>query len=185
MAFRSDVADVIGTTVSPAEPSAFLRALVDAAADRADAARRALDDPAAEALDTYLSSVTGEAKTVSEQLAGADFGSFDVLRPALDFNYSWKLYTGRRLLAEWEEDDIPPAARDAIEDLVTVLELFGPAREHVKTLYFQWDLSNLSRMLLLTAIPALAVAVGTLAFFDPATTTGATFGLDQIGRAHV
>jgi hypothetical protein len=178
MAFRADIADAVGLAVSPAEPAAFLKALVDAAAERADAVRTALDEPAADDLDAYLSSVTDNASDVSEQLAGVDFGTFDVLRPALDFNYSWKLYAGRHILAE-RSDSLPPAARDALEDLVTVLELFGPAREHVKTLYFQWELSNLSRVLLLTAVPALAVAVGTLAFFEPATTTGATLGLDH------
>ncbi|TQR22524.1 hypothetical protein C9J85_17460 [Haloferax sp. wsp5] len=28
---------------------------------------------------------------------------------------------------------------DSLAELVETLELFGPAREHVKTLYFQWD----------------------------------------------
>ncbi len=178
MAFRADVADAVGVAVSPAEPSAFLRALVDTAADRADAVRAALDDPAEDELDAYLSSVTENAGVVSDHLVGADFGTFDVLRAALDFNYSWKLYAARRILAE-QGEDLPSAARDAFADLVDVLELFGPAREHVKTLYFQWELSNLSSMLLLTAIPALSVAVGTLAFFDPGTTTGATLGVDH------
>ncbi|MEF8774349.1 MAG: hypothetical protein V5A37_06495 [Halobacteriales archaeon] len=178
MDFRADVADAVGIVVSPAEPSAFLRALVDAAAERANAVRAALDDPADEALDAYLSSVTENAAAASERLAGAEFGTFGVLRPALDFNYSWKLYAGRRLLAE-QGETLPPAARDALEDLVEVLELFGPAREHVKTLYFQWELSNLSRVLLLSAIPALTVAITALVFFDPATTTGATLGLDH------
>jgi hypothetical protein len=178
MTFRADVADVVGVAVSPAEPSAFLRALVDAAAERANAVRATLDDPADEALETYLSSVTDNAAAASEGLAGAEFGTFDVLRAALDFNYSWKLYAGRRLLAD-QGETLPPAARDALEDLVEVFELFGPAREHVKTLYFQWELSNLSRVLLLSAIPALSVAIGALVFFDPATTTGATLGVDN------
>jgi len=35
MAFREDVADTIGTDVSPAEPSAFLRSLVRATGEQA------------------------------------------------------------------------------------------------------------------------------------------------------
>lgn len=52
---------------------------------------------------------------------------------ALDYNYSWKIYAGGRLGEECA-DELPEDARGAPDSLVDVLELFGPAREHFKTL---------------------------------------------------
>jgi len=182
MSFRADVADAVDTAVSPAEPSAFLRSLVRATGEQARAVREAADGhdlPAGtdDRLASYLDSVTGNAEGVADRLEGATFGAFDVVRAALDYNYSWKVYAGRQLRAT---HDLPAAVDDRLADLVATLELFGPAREHFKTLYFQWELSNLSRTLLYAAVPALSVAVASLLFFDPQGVGGSLFGVPLV-----
>ncbi len=78
---------------------------------------------------------------------------------ALNYNYSWKLYAARRIRAE-NADRLTEAAHRAFDDLVDALELFGPAREQFKTLYFQWALVDLSRTMLYASVPALLTAVG-------------------------
>jgi len=181
MAFREDVADTIGTDVSPAEPSAFLRSLVRTTGERADDLSATLEaDSLSEELEdllsTYLDSVSGNADTVADQLDGANFGEFDVLKAALDYNYSWKLYAGRRI-GEAYADQLSADALERLDRLVEALRLFGPAREHFKTLYFQWELSNLSRALLYVSIPALAVTIGSLLFLDPRDFAGLTLGV--------
>jgi len=181
MEFREDAADAIGTPLSPAEPSAFLRSLVRATGEQAYDVEDALDadslsEELTELLSTYLDSVTGNADTVADQLEGANFGEFDVLKSALDYNYSWKLYAGRRI-SEAYADQLSADALDRLDRLTEALELFGPAREHFKTLYFQWELSNLSRALLYVSIPALAVTIGSLLFLKPQEFTGVTLGV--------
>jgi len=181
MAFRDDVADVIGTGISPAEPSAFLRSLVRATGEQASDIAEMLDDDAlgeelTELLSTYLDSITGNAETVTDQLEGANFGEFDVLKAALNYNYSWKLYAGRRI-NEAYADQLPEGAVEKLDRLNRTLELFGPAREHFKTLYFQWELSNLSRTLLYVSIPALAMTISSLLFLNPADFAGLTLGV--------
>ncbi|MEF8841286.1 MAG: hypothetical protein V5A62_06615 [Haloarculaceae archaeon] len=173
MSFRDDVADALGVPVSPAEPSAFLRALVDLSADRTRAVRDAVDSPDDE-LRALLDSTEGNAETVSEGLDGATFGGFDVLSSALDFNYSWKLYAARRALAERGADDPAP---EPLEGLVEVLRLFGPAREHFKTLYFQSELVGLSRAVLAAALPSLVVTVAALSFVDVPLLSGTVLGV--------
>jgi len=173
MSFREDVAGVLGEAVSPAEPSAFLRALVDRAGDRAGAVREAVGTPD-EDLRTLLDSTEENADRVSAGLADATFGEFDVLSAALDFNYSWKLYAARRALARLDGDD--PAV-DPLEGLIEALELFGPAREHFKTLYFQAELIALSRAVLAVALPSLVVNVAALLFVDLPELPGAVLGL--------
>ena len=172
LTFRRDAERLLDETVSPVEPSAFLRALVASTRDRAERLRSAVAEGSDAA--AYADDVTGNADAVTEQLEGAQFGEFDVVWAALNYDYSWKLYAGRRLLSRDELDD---DAESALAELLDVLELFGPAREHFKTLYFQWELSNLSRVLLLVAVPALTVAVCSLVFFDPADFGGSTAGV--------
>ena len=58
--------------------------------------------------------------------------------------------------------------------------MFGPAREHVKTLYFEWALVTLSQLIIYAAIPALAVAGIMLTVAEPGTFPGSTFGIANI-----
>lgn len=182
LAFRSDVADVVDAPVSPPEPSAFLRALVDATRARAEDLAAAVEDggEAGEQVHGYTDSLVSNADRVRDRLAGAEFGTFEVLLAALDYNYSWKLYEGKRLRAE-HGDRLAGDASEALDALVETLELFGSAREHVKTLYFQWELIDLSRTVVYTAVPALVVAICGLLFLDaPGTVTGTTLGVDNL-----
>ena len=58
--------------------------------------------------------------------------------------------------------------------------MFGPAREHVKTLYFEWALVSLSQMILYAAIPALVVAGVMTTVVDAGTFPGASFGVANL-----
>jgi len=169
--FRADAADVIGAPVSPARPSQFLRALVQVAGRHADALRDAVDETSAahDAVVDLTESLIGNADRVAADLDGAQFGEFDVLSAALNFNYSWKIFAAQRIR---ERYDVSEEAGETLDRLVDTLELFGPAREHFKTLYFQWELINLSRGILAAALPALLVSACMVAFFDPASYPG-------------
>ncbi len=172
MQFRQDVADAIGIPVSPAQPAQFLRALVQVSGERAGELRNAVsdsgDDDLVTEIEDFTSSLIQNADRVASGLDDAKFGNFDVISSALNFNYSWKIFTGRRLLKQ-HGDSLDEAGTEALEDLIALLELFGPAREHFKTLYFQWDLINLSRRILVSAVPALLVSGSMIIFFDGAT----------------
>jgi hypothetical protein len=117
---------------------------------------------------------------VSAALDGEQFGTFDVVSAALDFNYSWKIYEAQRLRGEYD-GVLDEEALETLESLVETLRLFGPAREHVKTLYFQWELVNLSRGILFSAVPALVVSIcGILYLSDPGSVTGSFLGIDAL-----
>ena len=183
MAFRETVAEQINAPVSPARPAQFLRALVVVAGRRADAIREAVgastDDAIREDVADLCESIVQNADSVSADLDSAQFGEFSVVSAALDFNYSWKLFAARRL-SERHGDRLESEACDALAELIAVLKLFGPAREHFKTLYFQWDLINLSRQLLAVSVPALVVSTVMIVFFDPAAYTGTLVGIDGV-----
>jgi hypothetical protein len=174
LSFREEVADAVGAPVGPARPSQFLRALVQVAGERAVTLREhvgADGGTLSEATGRLTDSLVGSADRVSTDLDAAQFGEYEVISAALDFDYSRELFAARRIRAEYG-DDLDAEATAALDDIVEVLSLFGPAREHFKTLYFQWELVDLSRGILAAAIPALVVAIGTLAFVDVGDLSG-------------
>jgi hypothetical protein len=156
---------------------------VDAASARAEALAEAVRDGDAELqerVEQYVEGIQRNAESVTDQLEGAQFGTFEVLFAALNFNYSWKLYEARRL-GNAHAAELPEAAADELDRLVETLELFGPAREHFKTLYFQWELINLSRAMLYAAVPALLVSMGMILYLDNlGTVVGETLGVHNL-----
>lgn len=180
MAFRRDVEDFFDATPPP-EPSAFLQALVDMSAENAETLRETLDDNEAstENLNDFIDELVENAEVVSDDLENAQFGKYQVVKSALDYNYSWKIYEARRLQRN-SRDTLDDEGMDAFDDLIRVLTFFGPAREHMKTLFFEWELVDLSRKLLYVSIPALTIAVVMLVVVDPSTLPGLTFGVDNM-----
>jgi hypothetical protein len=182
MDFRSYAADLIGQE-TPADPSHFLRVFVDESEKRAKAVRRlaaeAGDGEFNEELDTLVDSLHGNGEAVRDQLEGSQFGTFEVLFAALNYNYSSKIYHVERLKREYTDED-DDSIREAMDKLRTSLSMFGPAREHVKTLYFQWSLMNLSQIILYSAVPALIVSGGMLGFVGPETFPHTTFGVTNL-----
>jgi len=181
MEFREDAAGILGEPVAPAEPAAFLGALVETASERATALNEAVDGAVDEdlvrATDELTEAVVGNAGRTTAELDGGRFGAFEVIGAVLDFNYSWKLFAARRL-RERHGDALNETATAALDELIEALRLFGPAREHFKTLYFQWELIDLSRRMLASAVPALLVAAGMVAFFDAERYAGSVLGVE-------
>ncbi|MGM0405905.1 MAG: hypothetical protein ACQEQM_07180 [Thermoplasmatota archaeon] len=183
MDFRQDVADVIQAPVSPSRPAQFLRALVQISKKRAQDLKGAIVDTNKEELKEEIEDLTesliGNADQVADGLDDAQFGTFDVISSALNFNYSWKIFTARRIHQKYS-DDFNEEGEKAIERLIEVLSLFGPAREHFKTLYFQWSIINLSLWIIGTTIPALLVSVSMVAFFNASTYSLIIFGSETL-----
>ncbi|QWC18204.1 hypothetical protein [Halorubrum sp. 2020YC2] len=187
LAVRDDIAALTGAP-TPTDPAAFLDAILDAAAERARELRDLVDDregdgPDRAALrgdvDDLAAGVTENADAVRGQLDGAEFGSFDVVFAAINFDYGPKIGGIERLVRNHDEA-LTDDERDLLGELTESLSLFGPAREHVKTLYFQWALIDLSRQILYAAVPALVVAGLMLAGVGAGTVPGRTLGVDHV-----
>ena len=179
MDFRYFTEELIGSP-SPADPSTFLSELVGVAQDRAETLREQVSENDADGLradvDEFVDSLVGNSETVRDQLEDASFGTFDVLFAALNYNYGWKIFQVERIANEYEAE-LSDDELALLDDLKTALSLFGPAREHVKTLYFEWALVSLSQMILYAAIPALVIAGIMLTVVDAGTFPGQTLGV--------
>ncbi len=182
MEVRAFIQELIGSPPST-NPSEFLTEILDATITRSEAFRTSFGTPDGRSLRREVKSLTddvvGNAETVREQLEGAQFGSFDVVFAALNFNYGRKIARLERIEYEYDES-LTESELDALDDLKAALSLFAPAREHVKTLYFQWSLIDLSRQILYAAIPAVVVAGIMVAVVNAGTFPGSTFGIDHV-----
>jgi hypothetical protein len=191
MSFRKDVEDTLAIGVAPSTPAAFLGELLDAIEARAVGLAAATDSAGMDAgeLSDYATNLRQHATAVSADLSDSQFGTFSVVSAVLNFNYSWKIREARRLRAALSETAAPPADAEAestrkvwesLDAIVDILTQFGAAREHIKTLYFQWELVDLSRAMLYSAVPAIVVAV-TILLFNGALST---FSASTLGITH-
>ena len=182
ISFRGDVENVIGS-VSPPEPESFLKALIDNTREKAQAVEVAVDDNPNEELKERVSQLTEDisqnADVVTDQLEGRVFGEYAVVKAVLDYNYSWKIYQARHIRSVYD-DDIDEEERRALIELLSVLSFFGPAREYIKNLYFQWELVDLSRNIIYTTIPALVVTGSMALYLSPRMFPGTTLGISNL-----
>lgn len=182
MDYRTYAQEMVGQPM-PADPSAFLRSLVKAVDRRSGALREAIsgndNDQLRAEVDEFTQSTMGNADTVRDNLDGAQFGSFNVLLAALNFNYGWNIFQVERITDD-HADSLSAEDQAILDELRTALSMFGPAREHVKTLFFEWELINLSQLIMYVSVPALVVAGSMLAFVSELTFSGATFGVPDL-----
>ncbi|WP_317176148.1 hypothetical protein [Halomontanus rarus] len=182
ISFRDDVEDFLGTA-SPPQPNAFLRVLVELSSDKAewagDVVANSDDDELRADVQQFVDNLVSNAELVNEQLRDVQFGNFAIMQAALDYNYSWHIYELRRIRKE-HADALTDEQQEALDELNAVLQFFAPAREHVKSLYFESDLVNLSRQILYLGLPALAIAAGMGFFSNSGMVPGETLGIDNI-----
>ena len=187
MSFRREVESELEIDVAAASPAAFLGDLIAAAGERGAALADAVAAAENAGVDTgsaggYAAALQEHASAVGDDLSGRQFGTFGVLSAALDFNYSRKIHEARALRVELGDEANAGAETQAVverlDGILAVLTLFGSAREHVKTLYFQWELVDLSRAILYAAVPAIVVATNVLLFYGALSQfTGTTVGV--------
>ncbi|WP_339104835.1 hypothetical protein [Haloterrigena salinisoli] len=184
MDFRKDIEDSLEyEDVTPPEPAAFLYELVDGVEEEAQQLEETVaddhGDEIQEKVSGYVDDAVENAQVVKDDLEDAQFGTFDVIWNALNFNYSRKIYDARKIRAD-HSDDLSDEADDELDEMIQILKFFGPAREHFKTLYFQWELINLSRALLYVSVPALTAMGLLMMYIDGTALLGTFLGIDNL-----
>jgi hypothetical protein len=131
--------ELLGTT-TPADPAAYLDALIEANETRAKRLREDLsgteNQRLQEQVGVYIDDLLENADHARSRIEGADFGTFDVISPVLDYNYDKKV-NDLRQLGERYDDDLTSEERTAVRELLEALTMFGVLREYNKSLYLQ------------------------------------------------
>ena len=143
-----------------------------------------MGDPGEEELDGAVKGMVGrveiaESERRSEGSVPELGGSGTIARPRSDIEVRLGMECIARCCAQVASnlgfaDRVHCDVDAEIDTAIDLLTFFGPTREHFKTLYFQWELINLSRALLYASIPALIVA-GAMVTFVGAESFSGTF----------
>ncbi|MEY7850445.1 hypothetical protein AB7C87_14755 [Natrarchaeobius sp. A-rgal3] len=161
MSFREDAAETAGVPAAPASPTRLLELLTASIRDRAETLEDAVDgcdEELATPVKRYTADVQARADRVDETLERATFGTFRAVSAAIGYDDAWQLYVARHLRGRYG-DDLPAEGREALEELIDALELFGVAREHFKTTYLQRELTRFSQLTIYCGVPAILAAM--------------------------
>lgn len=151
--------------IAPSTPFGFLRLLVESTRQKAQEvggfARDGVVTAGGEEIDEVVTTLTAQMDEIQEPLTDADAETFHVLSVMLGANYAEQIYKLRAIRAEYE-DDIGAPAHESICELVERLHDIDVSRQYFRSIYLQEELSSLSRVLLYTGLPSVAIAVVTL-----------------------
>ncbi|WP_435358817.1 hypothetical protein [Haloarchaeobius sp. DFWS5] len=154
--------------VAPVTPTEFLHLLLRAtrkAINRLDDAFETVDDQSAqELLDGLVDDLLEHIDQVDSLLQQSDTGIFHALSATLTTNYSKHIYRARELQSDYA-DVLDEEGNDALDELVVLLQQIDVARQYLKSLYMQDELSRLSRQLLYVGVPGVFVSMGMLLLF--------------------
>ncbi|QCS42912.1 hypothetical protein [Natrinema versiforme] len=174
--YREEV-EAVSNQTAPAEPSGFLRLVVESA--RRDAQRlggTAIDDLSADGrdeVDEIVTDLTNEFDRIDGLVAESGSGIFNTLSTMLETNFAHEI----QRLEEFRRahgDEMSADTDDAIDDLLNRLREMDIARQYFKSVYLQVELSRLSRYLFYAGIPAVGTAIAAL--FVMTVATGPPFG---------
>lgn len=168
-AYRDDVKESVDVDVAPATPTGFLDVLLRSSADSIETVRGNVDSVTdGEARTELLATVDDiqpRVEYVRSLLDRSDVDVFHALSAALRTNYSEEMHRLQELQAE-HGDAYPRSVLAGLDDLDARLRQIDVARQYLKTLYIQNELSRLSRYLLYVGVPAILVSILLLKMFS-------------------
>ncbi|NHN42702.1 hypothetical protein G9C85_13835 [Halorubellus sp. JP-L1] len=155
-------------TVSSTMPAAFLQSLIETLDERT----RALEDEFSAEHDddaqTDLEDLTGTLRNICTQvekdLQHPRMTLYEVLEPILTNEFSQYHHEARELKAS--TTNLRADEERAIDRVVEALEEVNITRHYFKTLYVHEELATVSRLILVTGLPAVIVSMGIILLYS-------------------
>ncbi|MFB6131662.1 MAG: hypothetical protein ABEJ28_12680 [Salinigranum sp.] len=158
-AYRESIEESMGVDVAPVTPTEFLHLLLESCVYLFGVLREegeSADSEAWEDLEEVIDDIADHVVRVESVLSREDLGLFQALSVTLNTNYSEDIYRLRRLRNRHDYDE---DVCGYLDELVVRLQQIDVARQYLKTLYMQDELSRLSRSLLYVGVPAVLVSI--------------------------
>lgn len=176
--FHEDVEAATGVPSAPPEPTQLLKLLVVDINTHATALSEAIsnhsDDEFQTLIEEYVRHVEESSDHIADTLEKTDFGTFNALSAAIEYNDAWQLYAARQLRNRYDSSMSEEALAE-LDSLLDALQRFRVAREHFKTTYLQRELTQFSQLTIVYGIPSVIAAM--LVALVYADFGGATFSL--------
>lgn len=184
MIFRSKVARLTPPDPEMSDPATFLEGMALLMDRRADAVREAAEevDPAlAQETEEFVAELQEVIDAFESDEAGLGSGArFATLWRGIEFRYG-RFVDQAIVLRDSSDYELTETYDERIEDLLEAFELFAIGKEYFKSLYYEEELSRLSRILLIVSLPViLLTATAILAMSANLIPAIAMFGLPQL-----
>lgn len=160
MQFRRDIGRLTETGTSPTDPISFLQLMADVIAERAEKLEQTvhghdqeLVDEISEDAEEIIESIDSLNRSFEDAVRGAELS---VLWHAYEVNDSHYLERSRMHKTTYQ-NSLSEDVEERLDDLIEALNLFTVGREHFKTLYYSQEVAELSRTLLVIALPAILI----------------------------
>jgi hypothetical protein len=156
--FRRQLEDVTDAEHVPADPGPLVRTLSGEILERAQRLEDELvtaEIDVRENVSAYVDDLAAETGRMNGELDGAS-SPLSVTVAMMNYNHDRQINDLRRIRAE-HADALSTDAEEAIDELLRLLQYFAAARQYFKTLYTKSEFASLSRWLVLTSVPAVAI----------------------------
>ena len=166
--YREEVEESVDVPVAPVTPTEFLHLLLRSTAEAVESVREesknVTDGEPMQRLLEATDEIYDHVGHVESLLAHPNVDVFQALTASLDTNYSEEMYRLRKLRSRHYQQ-YPEDVVECLDDIVVRLQQIDVARQYLKTIYIQDELSRLSRNLLYVGIPAVLVSALVLRMF--------------------
>lgn len=162
--YRRQIGQLADGGESPSDPAAFLEVMAEAIRHRAQAlsdVAEGADEAFAEEVEAYAADISETADRIKESSSEVSGAQLGVLWEGQDVNYGQYLNRSRTLRSSYG-DRFPDDLTERLDDLIEAFRLFATGKEYFKTLYYTQETSELSRTLLIIALPAIIVNASTI-----------------------
>ena len=166
--FRRSVDQLTEKDVSPTDPTSFLNMMTNVIKERA----AALEDVSEESneefastLQEYTEGVQDTVGAIDSSMKDVERGEFGALWEGLEVEYGPHLNRSDRISMTYAEN-FSDEYRQKFDDLVHAFRLFATGKEYFKTLYYNREVSQLSRVLLVISLPSILVTAAAALAID-------------------
>jgi len=117
------------------------------------------DEEFADRIETYVTRIERTVTNVSGSSSAVSGAEFGILWEGLTLDYGAFVDQSHALRREYDPSE---TFRSELDDLLRAFKLFAIGKEYFKTLYYSREISDLSRTLLIVALPAILVNAYTI-----------------------
>ncbi len=157
--FQREVGRIAGTDETPTDPSSFLLVMTSAINTRSNALQDVngdVDEEFANDIRKCAESVSKTATDLEDSLHQVCGGEFRSLWLGLGTDYG-PMMNRMRDFASTHQVEISGQNEEQFNDLIRLFELFATGQEYFKTLYYNNEIPDLSRTLLIASLPSIII----------------------------
>lgn len=166
--FRREIGRIAETDATPTNPSSFLLVMTRTIKNRTHALTdldEEVDQEFTDDMEAVVESIAETAEALEDSLGRIRGGEFRSLWLGLETDYG-PLMNRMRDFTSSHHSQISEPREDQLNELIHLFELFAMGQEYFKTLYYNREITDLSRTLLLSSLPSIIITTWAILAID-------------------